>query len=136
MQENITSINFKHRLFTELAQIDPTLTVRSMSQLLGKSEGYWSSISAQRSAVSISGLKSLYENIECKKIIYSHDEPMIVRLSRIQELISQEIVRRFNIQTDSIGNILEAVSKTLHEETKNEQERYGAMPFVFMNRYR
>lgn len=136
MQQKQSFTNFEQQLFIELAQIYPSLTVRSMSQLLGKSESYFSSICAQGISISVSGLKNLYESIECRKILHSDDEELSARLSKVQKLISQEIVRRFKIQTDSIDNILEAVTKTLHEETKNEQHRYGAMPFVFMDRYR
>lgn len=136
MQQKQTFTNFEQKLFSELAQIHPTLTVRTMSRLLGKSEGYWSSICSQGASISVSGLKNLYENIECKKIIHTHDEALVARLIKVQALITQEVVHRFCIQTDTLQNVWHEISETLNQEERKEQDRYGAMPFVFMSRYR
>jgi len=136
MQQKQPFINFEQQLFIELAQIYPTLTVRSMSKLLGKSDSYFSSISAQGVPISTSGLKSLFENIECKKIIHAHDEALISRINKVQELIIQEVIHRFKMETESMHDVWKEVKKTLDDEVKNEEHRYGAMPFVFMSRYR
>ncbi len=45
-------MEFNRDLYWALADLYPEMTVRSLSRLMGKSAGYWSSINAQKIAVS------------------------------------------------------------------------------------
>ena len=67
MQKEQEMKSFNENLFWSLAELFPDMTVRSLSQMMGKSEGYWSSLSAQNISVSTAALVQLIETLEFRK---------------------------------------------------------------------
>ena len=55
-------------LYWALAEVFPNITVRSLSKMMGKSAGYWSSVNSQQHAVGTSALVQLLDALECQKI--------------------------------------------------------------------
>lgn len=127
--------NFEYTLFANFAQIFPKLNVRDFSAWLGKSPGYWSSITSQGLHVSTSALKNLNDYIECRKTLLPEEDALYIRLAKIQELITKEIVERFMIETESFDDIEEEVLRTIAEKEKVGEVNYDALPFLF-SRYR
>ena len=136
MQKNTLTINFEQKLFSTLAQIFPELTVRAFSKWMGMSSGYWSSITTQGLKVSELALRNLNDYIECRKILLPEEDTLRIRLSKIQELICREMVERFMIKTDSIDNVWDEISRAIKLKQQEEQQNYGAYPFIFLSRYR
>jgi hypothetical protein len=130
MQQKQPSTNFEHRLFIALAQIFPDMSVRDISKWAGKSSGYWSSVLSQGRQVSTSAIKNLNDYIECRKILLHHEDALHIRLSKVQDLIRQEIVGRLMTQIQTIDYAWEDVFKTITEEEQMEDANYGALPFL------
>ena len=131
MHQNTHHRNFESQLFNALAEIFPEITVRKLSTWLGKSECYWSSITSQNLAVSESALKHLSEFIECRIILLDQDDVLRIRLSKVQQLIAEELVHRFRFESEYTDSLWAEVSKTLNQELKQEPDIHTAMPYFF-----
>jgi hypothetical protein len=117
-------MQFNEDLFWALAKVYPDMTVRSLSHLMGKSDGYWSSINSQMIPVPNSSLVQLLDALECQSI---KTEPYSAKKKRIDEakaLITSELVARFHVTTgiDQAGVFQSARTDPVGH--------YGAMPFV------
>jgi hypothetical protein len=55
---------FNRDLYWSLADLFPEMTVRSLSRMMGKSDGYWSSVNAQKMAVPNTALVHLLDALE------------------------------------------------------------------------
>jgi glutamine synthetase type III len=91
---------FEDRLFEMVTALFPELTVRRFSQMLGKSDGYWSSIKAQDLTLSTSALVNLRDTLEARKILISKCGTMNERVEQIQVLIQDELINRFEAATE------------------------------------
>ena len=128
-------MTFEEELYGAMCMAYPTTTVRSFSQWLGKSEGYWSSITAQGLPVSNTALMHLNDYIECRKMLIEHSERGHKPLSDIQRMIAREIVQRFSLENESFEAVWDEVSQSLRTELGQQREHYGAMPFVMSSRF-
>lgn len=117
-------MNFEQELYLAMKNIYPALSVRAMSKLLGKSAGYWSSISAQKIPVSNSSLVHLLDALECQLILSATGTTKSLRISQIQELIVGELSTRFQHQTG-----LEQLGEFGYVMPTAEPS-YDALPFI------
>lgn len=114
-------MKFEDQLYEDFCYVFPNTTVRSFSSLLGKSEGYWSSINSQKLQASQSALVSLYEAISARKILLEQSSAVYGKLCLIQRMIEDELVQRFFLKTG-----FESPSKA----KQDVDDFYGVMPFM------
>ena len=110
---------FEQDLYDAVCVAIPGTTVRSFSRLLGRSSGYWSSITAQGLVVSNAALIQLHEFMEAKLLIIDPSSPGYIYLQRVQDLIRTQLLERF-------GLIAETSTKNLGQDTFFED--YGVLP--------
>lgn len=97
MHTSDKSINeFERELFEVISDLFPRTTVRGISRIMGKSEGYWSSLLAQGLPVSNDALCCLISYLETRKVNSASTPGFNQRVASAQRFISQEIVKRFN----------------------------------------
>ena len=122
-QETAAPMEFEYALYQSLKAIYPTLSVRGMSKLLGKSPGYWSSILAQQLPVSNPSLVHLLDALECQKILSPPGTPKATKIAAVQGSIVRELTLRFELQTG-----LEQLGE--YSFTQREEPTYDALPFI------
>jgi len=115
---------FNTELYWALSEIYPNLTVRSISKMMGKSQGYWSSVNAQNIAVSTSALVHLLDALTCLKIQSMPGSARFERLILLTTKIEQELFTRFQEATG-----LEALVTT-ERPISPKNDNYSVMPFV------
>ena len=115
---------FNTELYWALSEIYPNLTVRSISKMMGKSQGYWSSVNAQNIAVSTSALVHLLDALTCLKIQLMPGSTRFERLILLTTKIEQELFTRFQEATG-----LEALVASERPLSPNN-DNYSVMPFV------
>jgi len=115
---------FNTELYWALSEIYPNLTVRSISKMMGKSQGYWSSVNAQNIAVSTSALVHLLDALTCLKIQSMPGSARFERLILLTTKIEQELFTRFQEITG-----LEALVIT-ERPISPKNDNYSVMPFV------
>jgi len=117
-------MQFNNDLYWALADLFPEMTVRSLSRMMGKSDGYWSSVNAQKMAVPNTALVQLLDALECYQIRLDLNSPKRKRIDEAKEMITEELIARFYEKT----GIDQANS--FHSVNKDPIGQYGAMPFV------
>ena len=117
-------MQFNTELYWALSEIYPNLTVRSISKMMGRSQGYWSSVNAQKIAVSISALVHLLDALSCLKIQSISGSTRFEKLTLLITKIEQELLTRFEETTG-----LEALVAT-EGLTSQIKDTYLVMPFV------
>ena len=117
-------MQFNTELYWSLSEIYPNLTVRSISKMMGKSQGYWSSVNAQNIAVSTSALVHLLDALSCLKIQSISGSTRFEKLTLLITKIEQELLTRFEETTG-----LEALVAT-EGLTSQINDTYLVMPFV------
>ena len=117
-------MQFNTELYWALSEIYPNLTVRSISKMMGRSQGYWSSVNAQNIAVSTGALVHLLDALSCLKIQLVPGSARFEKLKQLIAKIEQELFTRFEISTG-----LEALVAT-EGLTSTNNENYSVMPFV------
>ena len=117
-------MQFNMDLYWALAEVFPDITVRSLSKMMGKSAGYWSSVNAQQHAVGTSALVQLLDALECQKIQAPEGSSKRHKLERVSSMITQELVTRFEVQTGLESHAL------ISTQPKDFRTNFGAMPFV------
>jgi hypothetical protein len=100
---------FEQELYEAVGQAFPGLTVRAMSKLLGKSSGYWSSMTSQKFPLPTETLMYLSDVLECQKILLPMGSRRACQLESIQVLLFEEIssrlavIRSYLMLSDSNG---------------------------------
>ena len=117
-------MQFNMDLYWALAEVYPNITVRSLSKMMGKSAGYWSSVNSQQHAVGTSALVQLLDALECQKIQVSEGSARREKLDRVSVMITQELVTRFEAETGLESHAL------ISAQPKAVRDNFGAMPFV------
>lgn len=127
-------MSFEESLYVAMSGIYPDISVRAFSRALGKSEGYWSSITAQQLSISNAALIHLNEYLDCRRLLLESDPLKVARIDLIQDLIAQEIVSRFALQNEDVDKVWKEMAK---EIKKDPEEVMGctAMPFVMSHSY-
>jgi hypothetical protein len=117
---------FEQELYEAVARAFPGLTVRAMSRLLGKSSGYWSSVSSQNLPLSTDALTHLSEVIECQQIMCPPDSRRGQRLADARRLICEQLsVRLELLRSYASTNLVEAGYGNFRKN-----ETYQPMPFL------
>ena len=117
-------MQFNTELYWALSEIYPNLTVRSISKMMGRSQGYWSSVNAQNIAVSTSALVHLLDALSCLKIQSISGSTRFEKIKLLITKIEQELFTRFEETTG-----LEALVATEGLASPNI-DNYSVMPFV------
>ncbi len=117
-------MEFEQDLFMAIKKIYPALSVRGMSKLLGKSAGYWSSISSQKFSVSNDSLVYLLDALECQRILNETGTHKTKQISQVQDLIVSELSLRFQQQTG-----LEQLGEFGYYKPEAVGQ-YDALPFI------
>lgn len=123
-------MSFTKQLFEMTSMALPGVTARTFSRYLGKSEGYYGSISAQNLAISTTGLLFLSEILEQHNTRNQNNPSQDKYITEIQNLIAQEIARRMQ-QLDTVNlavrkMVIRAVATT-YMQSGND---YSAPPIV------
>jgi hypothetical protein len=124
---------FKENLYLAMSEVFPEISVRSFSKALGKSDGYWSSIIAQRLSVTDGALIHLNDYLECQKILLEANSSRLKKIDGIQEMIAHEIVRRFKVKSESLDKISREIANEFKEDARTSIE--GPLPFVVYRGY-
>jgi hypothetical protein len=117
-------MQFNNDLYWALADLYPEMTVRSLSRLMGKSDGYWSSVNAQKMAVPNAALVQLLDALE---FLDGRTDPYAakkIKINDAKEMITEELIARFHEKTgiDQSGSFKSA--------QKEPAAHYGALPFM------
>ena len=122
-------MSFEESLYIAMSDVYPDISVRSFSRALGKSEGYWSSITAQQLSISNAALIHLNDYLNCKRLLLESDSSKAARIDLIQDLIAQEIVNRFAIQNEDVHKVWKEMAKEIKQDPEVVMG-CTAMPFV------
>lgn len=90
-------LTFEQELYEAVGRAFPGLTVRTMSRLLGKSSGYWSSVTSQNLPLSTDALTHLSDVIECQQVMCPLDSRRGQRLADAQQLICEQLSARLEV---------------------------------------
>ncbi len=117
-------MEFNRDLYWALADLYPEMTVRSLSRLMGKSAGYWSSINAQKISVSNDALVQLLDALAFSSITADPYSLKKTKINEIKKFIIEELIARFHEKTgiDQAGSFNSA--------PKDPVGNYGALPFM------
>ena len=122
------NVTFEVELFQAILTILPKTTVRGMSRIMGKSVGYWSSVVAQGLPVSNDALCYLISYLETRKVTNSSTPEFNQQVTRVQRLISKEIVKRFNSEYWEYVYQVQEKAESADQLIKNT--RSDPMPFI------
>lgn len=121
---------FEEVLYSAVCEIFPKTTVRSFSQSLGMSDGYWSSIMAQGLTISNVGLMNLHEYLETRRILVANGDIKEEKIILVQRMIVDEVIYRFMNETHSLVDVQAKNQMEEMNESGNSDKYYGAMPFI------
>lgn len=126
-KRNVTD-TFEVELFQAISTLFPKTTVRGMSRIMGKSEGYWSSVVAQGLPVSNDALCYLISYLETRKVSNSSTPEFNQQVTSVQRLISDEIVKRFKLEYWEYVYQVQEKAESADQLIKNT--RSDPMPFI------
>lgn len=127
-------MSFEESLYIAMSDVYPNISVRSFSRALGKSDGYWSSITAQQLSISNAALIHLNDYLNCKRLLLESDSSKAARIDVIQDLIAQEIVSRFVLQNEDVDKVWKEMAKEIKQDPRVKMG-CTAMPFVISHGY-
>lgn len=114
---------FEVDLYEAVCDAFPGTTVRSMSCLLGRSVGYWSSITAQELPVSNAALAHLTDSVATRLMVVSADSPRYAHLLRLNRLVREQLLERLSL-------VLDTAECTDHQDI--DVSSYGVLPISVM----
>ena len=118
-------MTFTKQLFDLTSMAFPDVTTRTFSRYLGKSEGYYGSISAQNLDISTNSLLYLFEVLEHKKATSPNRY-----ILELQSMIAKEVARRMqSIGTQNLAVRRLVMRAVATAYTQNEGE-YSAPPII------
>ena len=117
-------MQFNNDLYWSLVDLFPEMTVRSLSRMMGKSDGYWSSVNAQKMAVSNAALVHLLDVLEFLDGRADTYDAKKKRIDEVKAFITDELIARFHQKTgiDQSGSF--------QSSRKDHATHYGALPFM------
>ena len=119
------TMNFTKHLFLMTSMVLPNITARTFSRYLGKSEGYYGSITAQNLDISTNSLLFLSELLDQK----SSNNPS-KRITELQSMIAQEVARRMQtLETQNMA-VRKLVMKSIARAYMNSEHDFSAPPIV------
>ena len=118
-------MSFTKQLFEMTSMALPDVTARTFSRYLGKSEGYYGSVTAQNLDISTNSLLFLSELLDQK----CSNTPN-KRITELQSMIAQEVARRMQtLDTQNIA-VRKIVMKSIAIAYMNSEYEFAAPPIV------
>ncbi len=123
--------SFEEILYEAMKFVHPAITTRLFSvACLGRCESYWSSVLSQGLKVPNTALLSLYDYLEAKKIVQSHESNKVEVITGIQEMIESEILHRFKETNQISKEGWNRLAESIREEANEEKYGYYGLPFI------
>jgi hypothetical protein len=119
------TMNFTKHLFLMTSMVLPNITARTFSRYLGKSEGYYGSISAQNLDISTNSLLFLAEVLDHKNSLSPNK-----RVTELQSMIAQEVARRMQKLDTKNEVIRKLVIRSVAKTYMERDELFSAPPIV------
>ena len=118
-------MSFTKQLYEMTSLALPDVTARTFSRYLGKSEGYYGSVTAQNLDISTNSLLFLSEVLEHKNSISPSK-----RIAEVQSLIAQEVARRMQtLETQNVA-VRKLVMKSIARAYMSSEHEFAAPPIV------
>ena len=118
-------MSFTKQLFEMTSMALPDVTARTFSRYLGKSEGYYGSVSSQNLDISTNSLLFLSEVLEQKNSISPSK-----RIAEIQSIIAQEIAERMQALNTQNIVVRKLVMKSIARVYANSEDEFTAPPIL------
>lgn len=124
-------MTFEKKLFEEIRSVFPNITTRTFSVDCGKSEGYYSSITAQNLSISDNALIHLAEVLECRaELMHTKTPERLAKVTAIQQMIAEEIGRRTHDIDSESAKIRTMILSALARTSLTRDRTSWAMPVV------
>jgi hypothetical protein len=124
--------SFEEKLYETMKLVHPAITTRLFSTAcLGRCPSYYSSVMSQGLKLPNTALLELYDYLEAKKIVSSEKATKVKAITLIQEMIEDEVLRRFKETNQISRDGWNRLSESIRNEANEEKYGYfGLMPFV------
>lgn len=120
-----TTMSFTKQLYEMTSLALPCVTARTFSRYLGKSEGYYGSVTAQNLDISTNSLLFLSEVLDRKNSTSPSE-----RIAEVQSLIAQEVARRMHsFQTQNVA-VRKLLMKSIAQTYISNEHDFNAPPIV------
>ena len=120
-------MSFTKQLFEMTSMALPDVTARTFSRYLGKSEGYYGSVSSQNLDISTNSLLFLSELLEHR---YSTNQSK--RIAEVQSLIAQEVARRMHtFETQNVA-VRKLLMRSIAKVYIGKENEFDAPPIVIV----
>ena len=116
---------FTKQLFEMTSMALPDITARTFSRYLGKSEGYFGSISSQNLDISTNSLLFLAEVLDHKNSLSPNK-----RITELQSMIAEEIARRMQKLNTDNEVVRKLVIRSAAQTYMEQEELFSAPPIV------
>ena len=118
-------MSFTKQLFEMTSMALPDVTARTFSRYLGKSEGYYGSITAQNLDISTNSLLYLSEVLEYRNSLNPSQ-----RITELQAMIANEVAKRIQrVDTQNV-TIRKLVLKAIARTYLEGEDKYSVPPIV------
>jgi hypothetical protein len=118
-------MSFTKQLFEMTSMALPGVTARTFSRYLGKSEGYYGSISAQNLAISTNSLLYLSEVLENKRATSATQY-----ITELQAMIAQEVARRMQAFPTQNMTVRTMMLQAIAQIYMTDGREYSAPPIL------
>ena len=118
-------MNFTKQLFQMTSAALPDVTARTFSRYLGKSEGYYGSVSSQNLDIPTNSLLYLSEILEHK---YSLTQSK--RIAEVQSMIAKEVARRMHTFETQNAAVRKLLMKSIAQIYISKEHDFNAPPIV------
>ena len=118
-------MSFTKQLFEMTSMALPDVTARTFSRYLGKSDGYYGSISSQNLDISTNSLLFLAEVLDHKNTISPNK-----RITELQSMIAQEVARRMQKLDTANEVIRKLVIRSVAKTYMERDQLFNAPPIL------
>ena len=118
-------MSFTQQLFEMTSMALPDVTARTFSRYLGKSDGYYGSISSQNLDISTNSLLFLAEVLDHKNTISPNK-----RITELQSMIAQEVARRMQKLDTENEVIRKLVIRSVAKTYMERDQLFNAPPIL------
>jgi hypothetical protein len=118
-------MSFTKQLFEMTSMALPDVTARTFSGYLGKSEGYYGSVSSQNLDISTNSLLFLSEVLEQKSMMSTNKS-----IAELQTFIAKEIARRMQTLDTQNMAVRKLVLKSIARAYMSSEHDFAAPPIV------
>lgn len=119
--------SFEARLYREMKQINPQITIRKLSRAMGKTDGYFASVTTQKVGVSLDALMKLNQYLDCRIVLVGEKSADGIR--KIQKTIATEVISRLREKTEDSSEFWELIKSQLDAATPNSKQLVEPLPF-------